>query len=97
MFKFVPGASILSENPSPIVQLSGCTKSNMSPPAHEIVVVPPEDETRRKECYNVRIQVFVHEQGFPLDVEIDESVLGERFRKRPPFLNLPTNSICFQI
>jgi hypothetical protein len=67
----------------------------MSPPAHEIVIVPPEDETRREECYNVRIQVFVHEQGFPLDVEIDESVLGERFC--PPFLNLPTNSICFQI
>ncbi|KIM91206.1 hypothetical protein PILCRDRAFT_168664 [Piloderma croceum F 1598] len=44
----------------------------MSPPAHEIVVVPPKDETRRQECYNVRIQVFVHEQGFPLDVEIDE-------------------------
>jgi predicted GNAT family N-acyltransferase len=51
----------------------------MSPPAHEIVVIPPKDESRREECYNVRIQVFVHEQGFPLDTEIDESVLGERF------------------
>jgi len=25
-----------------------------------------------QQCYGVRIDVFVHEQGFPLDGEIDE-------------------------
>ena len=67
----------------------------MSILAHEIVTVPFGDKALRHECYDVRIQVFVHEQGFPLDVEIDESVLGERFRLL--FFNLITDCICFQI
>ena len=49
-----------------------------SPPSHEIVVVPalgqPGREELRQQCYDVRIDVFHREQGFPLDTEIDESV-----------------------
>ena len=49
------------------------------PPAHEILVASyignPEDiAALRTQCYDVRIAVFVHEQGFPLDLEIDECV-----------------------
>jgi hypothetical protein len=42
------------------------------PPSHEIVLVPFGREELRQECYNVRINVFHHEQGFPLEAEIDE-------------------------
>lgn len=49
-----------------------------SPPAHEIIVVPgvgqPGREELRQQCYDVRIDVFHREQGFPLDTEIDQSV-----------------------
>ncbi|KAH9850796.1 acyl-CoA N-acyltransferase [Lenzites betulinus] len=45
-------------------------------PAYEVVVVPaagqPGREELRQQCYDVRIDVFHHEQGFPLDTEIDE-------------------------
>ena len=49
-------------------------------PAHEIVIIPygehPEIRMKlRQQCYDVRFDVFHHEQGFPLEVEIDESVL----------------------
>lgn len=41
---------------------------------HEIVPVPfgREGEGLRQQCYNVRINVFHHEQGFPLEAEIDK-------------------------
>jgi hypothetical protein len=43
---------------------------------HEIILVPPVGQTGREqlrqECYNVRINVFHHEQGFSMDAEIDE-------------------------
>ena len=46
------------------------------PPSHEIVVVPDAGEPGREEllqeCFNVRIDVFHHEQKFPLETEIDE-------------------------
>ena len=45
-------------------------------PAHEILVVPEGQKALREQCYDIRIQVFHLEQGFPLDVEIDESVFG---------------------
>lgn len=49
------------------------------PPAHEIIVVPlPGHEGRQDlldQCVNVRIDVFVHEQEFPLDVEVDQYVI----------------------
>ncbi|KAH7887527.1 acyl-CoA N-acyltransferase [Phlebopus sp. FC_14] len=49
--------------------------SSPIPPAHEIVLVPPPGNQHRQhlldQCINVRIDVFVHEQGFPLDVEVD--------------------------
>ncbi|KAI0375873.1 acyl-CoA N-acyltransferase [Pilatotrama ljubarskyi] len=48
----------------------------MIPPAHEIIVVPaagqPGREELRQQCYDVRIDVFHREQGFPLETEIDD-------------------------
>lgn len=45
-------------------------------PAHEIIIVPPPEHEGRhallQQCIQVRIAVFVTEQGFPLDVEVDE-------------------------
>jgi hypothetical protein len=41
-------------------------------PAHEILVVPEGQKALREQCYDIRIQVFHLEQGFPLDTEIDE-------------------------
>ena len=45
-------------------------------PAHEIITVPPAGhkghEELRQQCYDVRIDVFHHEQKFPLETEIDE-------------------------
>ncbi|KAG7097300.1 hypothetical protein E1B28_004663 [Marasmius oreades] len=38
-------------------------------PEHEIVIATTEEEIQQ--CYQVRIDVFHHEQHFPLDVEID--------------------------
>jgi hypothetical protein len=50
-------------------------------PDHEVITLTPTGvanrEALRQQCYDVRVTVFVHEQGFPLDVEIDELV-------RPP-------------
>ncbi|KAF9238757.1 acyl-CoA N-acyltransferase [Melanogaster broomeanus] len=50
--------------------------ASRAPPAHELVVVPPAGHEGRQalldQCINVRIDVFVREQGFPLDVEVDE-------------------------
>lgn len=50
----------------------------ISPPNHEIVLVPSVGqsgrEQLRQQCYDVRIDVFHLEQGFPLDAEIDEYV-----------------------
>jgi hypothetical protein len=46
------------------------------PSDHEIILVPAVGqrgrEQLRQECYDVRINVFHLEQGFPLDAEIDE-------------------------
>ncbi|KAM6496082.1 Acyl-CoA N-acyltransferase [Amanita muscaria] len=39
-------------------------------PAHEIIVA--ETLKDREKCFDVRIKVFIDEQGFPLEVEIDE-------------------------
>jgi len=51
------------------------TSSATSPP-HEIIVIPPPGHEGRQvlldQCINVRIDVFVHEQEFSLDVEVDE-------------------------
>ncbi|KAI9000807.1 acyl-CoA N-acyltransferase [Trametes punicea] len=47
-----------------------------SVPAYEIITVPavgqPGREELRQQCFDVRIDVFHHEQGFPLDTEIDD-------------------------
>lgn len=51
----------------------------MTPPPHEVVSVPPPGHPQRQpllgQCISVRIDVFVHEQQFSLDVEVDEYVL----------------------
>lgn len=43
---------------------------------HEIIrissVEQPDREKLRHQCYDVRIDVFHREQGFPLDTEIDK-------------------------
>ncbi len=43
---------------------------------HEIMVVPGYGEAGRdvlkQQCIDLRIEVFIHEQGFSLDDEIDE-------------------------
>ncbi|KAM5535484.1 hypothetical protein V8D89_010821 [Ganoderma adspersum] len=45
-------------------------------PAYEIIIVPavgePGRDELRQQCYDVRIDVFHREQGFPLDTEIDD-------------------------
>jgi hypothetical protein len=55
----------------------GRGKSRMTvSPEHEIILVPGVGQSGREqvrqECYDVRINVFHHEQGFALDAEIDE-------------------------
>lgn len=60
-----------------------------TPPSHEIILVPPPGHEQRQplldQCINVRIDVFVHEQQFSLDVEVDEYVII--FRIPPPHLH----------
>lgn len=49
------------------------------PPPHQIIIVPPPDHEGRtallEQCIQLRIDVFVTEQGFPLEVEVDEYVI----------------------
>jgi hypothetical protein len=52
-------------------------KSRMTPSSdHEIILVPPLGQSDREqllqECYDIRINVFHHEQGYSLNVVIDE-------------------------
>ncbi|KAF8592710.1 acyl-CoA N-acyltransferase [Ramaria rubella] len=48
----------------------------MDSPTHEIVQVAPAGSPDRQalydQCIHVRIEVFVHEQKFPLETEVDE-------------------------
>jgi hypothetical protein len=48
-------------------------------PAHEIVIAQSEAEIQL--CYNVRIDVFHHEQKFPLETEIDRCVMISRLNR----------------
>jgi hypothetical protein len=62
-------------------------------PNHEIILVPPVGQTGRdelrQECYSIRINVFHHEQGYPLDAEIDElRLIGFSAPRRCPFPRL---------
>lgn len=47
-----------------------------SAPAHEIIKIPdfgaPGRDALKQQCFDVRIAVFTHEQGFPLETEVDE-------------------------
>lgn len=48
----------------------------MAGPARELIVIEkdtPDRDALTKLCFQARIEVFVHEQGFPLETEIDES------------------------
>ena len=49
--------------------------NHQSSPYHEIVVLPEHGQADRekllKQCIDVRIDVFCHEQKFPLETEID--------------------------
>jgi len=49
------------------------------PPPHEVIIVPPPGHEHRtallEQCIQLRINVFVTEQGFPLEVEVDEHVI----------------------
>ena len=62
-----------------------------SVPNHEIVRVRfgREGDEDRQDCYNVRINVFHHEQGFPLDAVIDELRL-QSFLAPPPLIGVLT-------
>ncbi len=55
----------------------------MSAPLHEIIVVPPLGTEGRdslwEQCFDVRLDVFHHEQGFPADTEKDEYALCPDF------------------
>ena len=52
------------------------SKETVQTPDYEIIQVPDYGEegrdTLKQQCIDLRIEVFVHEQGFPLDTEIDE-------------------------
>lgn len=52
--------------------------SETTVPAHEVVQIPaygaPGRDELKQQCFDVRIDVFVHEQGFPLEDEIDAYV-----------------------
>jgi predicted GNAT family N-acyltransferase len=47
-----------TDNPSPYA------------PDYDVIVAKTKEEIQQ--CFDVRIAVFVHEQRFPLEVEIDE-------------------------
>ncbi|OCB89564.1 acyl-CoA N-acyltransferase [Sanghuangporus baumii] len=52
--------------------------STQAPPRHEIIKIPDVGESGRDElkqqCFDVRIAVFTQEQGFPLEIEIDDKM-----------------------
>ncbi|KIK67765.1 hypothetical protein GYMLUDRAFT_68791 [Collybiopsis luxurians FD-317 M1] len=39
-------------------------------PAHEIIITSNEEQVQQ--CYQIRIDVFSHEQGFPIETEFDD-------------------------
>ncbi|KAN0097564.1 Acyl-CoA N-acyltransferase [Tylopilus felleus] len=50
------------------------TSANTLPP-HELIIVPPGHQDRQlllHQCISVRIDVFVHEQRFSVNLEVDE-------------------------
>ena len=61
------GKSRMTASPDPVPE---------STPDHEIILVPPVGQSGREqllqECYDVRINVFHHEQGYSPDVVIDK-------------------------
>jgi hypothetical protein len=67
---------------------SGNSRMDVSPPNHEIVVVPfgGEGDELRQGCYSVRINVFHHEQGFSLEADLDELRLIWPHRRHRPLL-----------
>ncbi|KAG8927563.1 hypothetical protein FRC01_007247 [Tulasnella sp. 417] len=41
-------------------------------PEHEIILVDSSDKELTQQCIDVRIKVFVDEQGFPVEAELDD-------------------------
>lgn len=67
--------------------LSSCCTAQQRSMEHEIIRIPSVGQTGREQlrhqCYDVRIDVFHREQGFPLDTEIDElDEMAEHFLLR---------------
>ena len=54
----------------------GNSSNRDTTPKYEIIQVPdigiPKREALLQQCYDLRIRVFTHEQGFPLETELDE-------------------------
>ncbi|KAF9652508.1 acyl-CoA N-acyltransferase [Thelephora ganbajun] len=46
--------------------------TSASTPEHEIIIVTPEMTMLWQQCYDIRVAVFVVEQGFSIDDESDE-------------------------
>lgn len=63
-------------------------------PPHEILVIQKgttdDWEHLRQQCFDIRVQVFHHEQKFPLDTEFDEFV-------SLPFGTLPTSFLKLKL
>jgi hypothetical protein len=81
------GQSRGGRNLAALDRFGGTGKSRMAvSPNHEIVHLPSgrEGEELRQGCYNVRINVFHHEQGYPLEAEIDK--LRRIWSRRRPLL-----------
>jgi hypothetical protein len=43
----------------------------VSTPSYDILILD-QAHTQFKDCYDIRVQVFANEQGFPLETELDE-------------------------
>lgn len=57
-----------------------CTMSETKEaPDHEVIILTPDQKLLRQQCYDVRTEIFHHEQGFPLDTEIDQCVTSRQF------------------
>jgi len=67
---------------------------------HEIIRIPSVGQTGREQlrhqCYDVRIDVFHREQGFPLDTEIDELCLFHSVLAVKVFLLISAPSFASQ-
>ena len=77
-FKFnTPLTSTISINCALMSNTSSKPEGEMPAPLnYEIITVPKSGDIDHdllfKQCYDIRIEVFSKEQGFPADIELDE-------------------------